>query len=285
MLVNFSAKAQGKSHCDKNIPCQDAVGSCLGSNNKVGMAFVADGHGGAKYIRSRKGSSIAVSVAMKAFSDFYGTTVKQKKAFFSRNADEEQKKREISDCLKQLEMSIIYQWRNAVKEHIKNQPLTDKEKESCRAGNINSEDDESLIILYGTTLLAALVSDSFWFAIQIGDGLCVTLQKDGTAELPIPTDARLAFGRTTSLCDTEAIENFREGFGLTKIQGITVATDGVADSFAPDKYLQFNRELYEKFKQFSTEKVKEDLKDFLPELSKRGSGDDVAIAGIFRMEN
>jgi serine/threonine protein phosphatase PrpC len=171
-----------------------------------------------------------------------------------------------------------------VNEDIKEHPLNDEEKEICKAGNINSEDDENLIRLYGTTLLAALVSDSFWFAIQIGDGMCVTLQKNGTAELPIPTDARLAFGRTTSLCDTEAIENFREGFGLTKIQGITVATDGIADSFAPDKYLQFNRELYEKFTRFP-DKVDEDLQEFLPELSKRGSGDDVAIAGIFRMEN
>jgi serine/threonine protein phosphatase PrpC len=288
MLVKFNAKAQGKSHGDKNIPCQDDADSCLGSNNTVGMAFVADGHGGAKYTRSQDGSSIAVRVAEKALSTFYGTIKKQGEAFFNQKAEEEQRDQEIQGHLKRLEENIIYQWRNMVKVDIKNRPLTDEEKEICKASNIDSEDDESLVILYGATLLAALVSDSFWFAIQIGDGLCVTLQKDGIAELtakmPIPGDERLAFGRTTSLCDTEAIKNFRESFGLAKIRGITVATDGVVDSFEQDKYLQFNRELYEKFKQYSHEKVKEDLQAFLPELSRRGSGDDVAIAGIFRME-
>jgi hypothetical protein len=285
MLVKFSALARGKSHSDKDIPCQDAVDSCLSLSGIVGMACVADGHGGAKYTRSQKGSSIAVEVAMKALAGFYGTTAEQETAFFSKKiASNERKNREIQSSLKQLEGSIIYQWRSAVMKDIEKCPLTDQEKEICQSGNIDSGDAESPIILYGATLLAALVSDSFWFAIQIGDGLCVALQNDGTAELPMPDDERLAFGRTTSLCGAEAIENFREAFGFTAIQGITVATDGVVDSFEPDKYLRFNMELYERFTDFP-DKAEKDLREFLPELSRRGSGDDVAIAGIFKMED
>jgi hypothetical protein len=281
MLIKFSAKAQGKSHIEKNIPCQDAADARLGIHNTVGMAFVADGHGGSKYFRSQTGSSLAVTVAMNSLPAFYGTIAKQNTAFFKKITTEEQKNQEITNSLKQLEGNIIYQWRNAVIDDISKNPLTDAEKEICKTSNINYDDPSNLIIIYGTTLLAALVSESFWFSIQIGDGLCVVLESDGTATLPIPEDERLAFGRTTSLCDSDAIQNFRESFGFGSIRGITVATDGVADSFELEKYLLFNKELFENFITFP-ERAETDLQGFLPELSKRGSGDDVAIAGVFR---
>jgi hypothetical protein len=282
MLIKFAAKAQGKSHIEKNIPCQDAADAFLGIHDTLGMAFVADGHGGIKYFRSQKGSLLAVNVAIKSLSDFYGTTARQKAAFFNKKLiSDEQKKQEIINNLKQLEGSIIYQWRNEVTEDLQNNPLTEAEIAICKANNIDFNDPSGLILLYGSTLLAALISENFWFVIQIGDGLSVILENDGNATLPIPEDERLAFGRTTSLCDSDAIQNFREAFGLTSIKGITVATDGVADSFEPEKYLQFNIELYEKFSHFQV-KANDDLIEFLPELSKRGSGDDVAIAGVFR---
>jgi len=64
--------------------------------------------------------------------------------------------------------------------------------------------------------------------------------------------------------------------------GLTVATDGMADSFEPEKYLQFNKELYDKFSHFP-EKTEAELRDFLPKISERGSRDDISIAGIFRI--
>jgi serine/threonine protein phosphatase PrpC len=282
MRRSFREIAQGKSHIEKNIPCQDAADVYLDSHGTFSIAVVADGHGGSKYFRSQTGSSLAVTVAMQSLREYHGTIARQKAAFFDRKKNPEEKKREITCSLKQLERNIIYQWRNAVKDHLDKNPLTEREKEICKTGNIEYDDLENLPVLYGTTLLAALISSSFWLVLQIGDGLCVVLENDG-AKLPIKEDERLAFGRTTSLCDTEAIENFRENFGFNPIKGITVATDGVADSFEPEKYLQFNQELYEKFINFSNT-AKKDLREFLPELSERGSGDDVAIAGIFRIE-
>ncbi|MFP3088978.1 protein phosphatase 2C domain-containing protein [Treponema sp. TIM-1] len=282
MFIKFSAKAQGKSHIEKNIPCQDAAEAILGSN--IGMAFVADGHGGAKYFRSERGSELAVSVARKSLYDFYGKILRQKTAFFDKKAVSiEQKNKEITDFLKQLEGNIIYQWRNSVIEHLNTNPLTDAEKEICISNKIDMDDPSNLILLYGTTLLAAFMSGSFWFVLQIGDGLIVVLDNDGIASLPVPEDERLAFGRTTSLCDSDAIKNFRENFGFESIKGITVATDGVADSFEPEKYLRFNEELLEKFTHIPV-KAEADLQEFLPRLSERGSGDDVAITGIFRQE-
>jgi len=284
VLLKFAVKAHGISHIEKSIPCQDACTAQLGKNKTVGIACVADGHGGNKYFRSDKGSKFAVQVAEKTLFDFCGTIAREKKAFFSRKSENEEKqKSDVIDKLKQLEGNIIYQWRNAVlKDYIDN-PLTDTEKDICNENNIIFDDDPSnMIFIYGTTLLAGLVSNSFWFVIQIGDGLCVVLENEENIITPIEEDERLAFGRTTSLCDNDAIKNFRESFGFTKIDGLTVTTDGIADSFEPEKYLQFNKELYENFT-ITPDKAQSELKAFLPELSERGSRDDVSIAGIFRI--
>jgi serine/threonine protein phosphatase PrpC len=283
VLIQFAVKAQGISHIEKEIPCQDACTAQLGKNLTVGVACVADGHGGNKYFRSDKGSKLAVQVAEKTLFDFYGTIAREKKAFFiSNSSSENTKKNDILSRLKQLEGNIIYQWRNAVLKDYRDNPLIETEKDICNENNIILDDDPAnFMFIYGTTLLAGLVSDSFWFVIQIGDGLCVVLENEESIITPIEEDERLAFGRTTSLCDNDAIKNFREGFGFSKIDGFTVATDGIADSFEPEKSLQFNKELYVNFTTIP-EKAKTELEAFLPELSERGSRDDVSIAGIFR---
>jgi serine/threonine protein phosphatase PrpC len=278
-LVKFSVKVQGESHKDKGIPCQDYCTARLSDNKALGIVFVADGHGGNKYFRSDKGSELAVQVAELAFIDF------------SKTMKANIKKKSIKECdipfmLKQLESNIIYKWRNAVLQHIKDNPYNEEEKERCNSNNIFLDDDpEKMIFIYGTTLLAGLVSDNFWFVIQIGDGLCVVLENEEEIKTPIKEDERLAFGRTTSLCDNDAIDNFREVYDFSKIVGLTLATDGMSDSFEPEKYKQFNKELYDKFVSFPDKtKTEAELLEFLPEISARGSRDDISIAGIFRMK-
>lgn len=280
MLINFSVKAQGASHVEKNTPCQDAAHACLSKNKRVGVAIVADGHGGSKYFRSDKGSVLAVQTAERTILDFLGTIAKNKAAFFARKEED----RKIKQNLKLLEEKIIVEWRNGILHDLKDNPLTEQEKEFCKSNNIVIDDDPAnLLFIYGTTLLAGLISDSFWFVLQIGDGRCVVIESENNITIPITEDERLAFGRTTSLCDNNANENFREAFGFTEIQGLTLATDGISDSFEPEKYIQFNKELYDKFT-VSPENTTTELQAFLPELSERGSRDDVSIAGIFRVK-
>jgi hypothetical protein len=276
-LIQFSAQAQGKSHIEKNIPCQDAAAAVLGFNNTVGIACVADGHGGSKYFRSDRGADFAVSIAQKSLSAFY----EKKASFFNQRANNDENSDMLSR-LKQLEGNIIYNWRNAVLQDLKKNPLTETEAGFCAANNIAIDTPSDLVFIYGTTLLAAFVSGDFWFVIQIGDGLCVVLENN-KPRVPVPDDERLDFGRTTSLCDTNAIDNFKESFGFNHIKGITVATDGVADSFTREAYLQFNKVLYKKFARSpKTAEAENELQESLPELSERGSRDDVSIAGIFR---
>jgi serine/threonine protein phosphatase PrpC len=283
MFIKFSVKEIGTSHLEKNIPCQDATLACLGQNSKVGIACVADGHGGSKYFRSHKGSIFAVQVAEKSLLDFYGTIAREKLGFFNfKEKNEEKKSENIIKKIKELESNIIYNWCCVVKKDIKENEFTASELEICRDNNIIINDPENLLFIYGSTLIASLISDNFWFVIKIGDGNCVIIN-DEQAYIPSELeDARLSFGRTTSLCDSEAIDNFRESFGFSRINGLTVATDGITDSFEPEKYLQFNIGLYKKFISFPDCAEKE-LQEFLPDISSRGSRDDISIAGIFRM--
>jgi hypothetical protein len=147
------------------------------------------------------------------------------------------------------------------------------------------EEEDYDVSIYGTTLVAAMLTPQFWFALQIGDGACVVIAEGGNTKIAIPADESLAFGKTTSLCDTNAAGHFRHSFGFDTILGISVATDGVVDSFLPEKYIDFTNELRENFiKQPAAAKEKEkELQTFLPDLSERGSRDDVAIAGLWRV--
>jgi hypothetical protein len=282
MLICFHAKARGASHEESGAPCQDAAFAFLGPRKTNGMALVADGHGSEKHFRSDKGSALAVNAAEKAVEEFFAAIKKEQSAFFNKKGNVMRDK-EIDAKLKQLEGNVIYSWREAVQKDIGENPLSDGEKELCVKHNIDFADDANLFTLYGTTLLTAFVTANFWFALQIGDGLCVTLDAEGGAAFPIPEDERLAFGRTTSLCDYRAIENFRHAFGFEAIKGISVATDGVADSFESEKYLAFNRKLYDEFIR-DGESASKDLSAFLPKLSADGSRDDCAIAGVWKIE-
>jgi serine/threonine protein phosphatase PrpC len=281
VLLSFFVKAPGESHIEKGDPCQDAAGACSGLNKTVGIACVADGHGGAKYFRSGKGAELAVRNSYTPISNLFCNISKE-----IGNISEKDFKRYMQEKLKQLESDIIRNWRNEVYKDLRQSPFTKDEKEKCNSNNINPADaPENLMFIYGTTLLAGLVSDKFWFAIQIGDGLCVIIDNDNKIFCPIPEDERLAFGRTTSLSESNALENFRESFGRGAIQGLTVATDGISDSFEPDKYLDFNRVLYDTFSRYPSGMVEDELnKKLLPDITKRGSRDDVSMAGIFRQK-
>ncbi|MDR2485467.1 MAG: protein phosphatase 2C domain-containing protein [Treponema sp.] len=278
MFIGFKARAPGLSHSEQNL-CQDAADAVLLGQKRIGIALVADGHGSKRHFRSDQGSRLAVAVAKKAITQFIEITERKKVAFWDGSAGSNVKK--IAETLKQLESNIIYCWREAVLQDIKTKPFNEEEHGICTENNIDIEDENDLVAVYGSTLLGAVIAEGFWFAIQIGDGACVILTEEGNAEIGIPEDERLEFGRTTSLCNTDAVESFRHSFG-DSILGITVASDGVTDSFIPEKYTDFNMQLLRNFIKYP-DRAERNLQEFLPKLSERGSHDDVSIAGIINL--
>ncbi|MDR0525308.1 MAG: protein phosphatase 2C domain-containing protein [Spirochaetaceae bacterium] len=272
LFTHFKAVAPGSSHSEQN--CQDAAEAVLlEEGQNAGIALVADGHGSRRHFRSAAGAKLAVEIAKSAMIRFIQDTGGNLK--------------KIGENLKPLKGHIIYRWREAVLQDIRSHPFSEEEIGICAEYTMNPGDENDQAAAYGSTLIGAALGEAFWFVIQIGDGECVVITDQGKAEIGIAEkDKRLAFGRTTSLCNADALESFRHNFGGV-IAGITVASDGVADSFIrndrEDKYTDFNLKLLENFVKFPAA-AEQELRDFLPKLSARGSKDDVALAGVFDLD-
>ena len=76
--------------------------------------------------------------------------------------------------------------------------------------------------------------------------------------------------------------NFRHCFHTEDFPtAIFVGSDGIDDSFANDEALYgFYKEVIKTFREKDSKEAFKELDEFLPELSKRGSEDDVSVGGI-----
>jgi hypothetical protein len=271
MYAGFEACARGDSHREKGLPCQDAAFVQVVSAN--GIAIVADGHGSEKHFRSDTGSRTAVETARDAIFEFLTLQSAEKKLMHDAVYMDEQ--------LRQLERYIIVNWRRRVLASFDENPLSEEERAVCTEHGIDPEDENDRVRLYGTTLIAAVATKKGWFALQIGDGKCVCLDADGLPFFPPELeDESLAGGRTTSLCDSNAAGHFRHVFGFDLIRGITVASDGVSDSFIPEDYLKLHSRLLNDFTK-DAKQAREGLQKSIPVWSSKGSRDDVSMAGMF----
>jgi hypothetical protein len=280
MWTGFKAIVRGESHREKDLPCQDAVEFVPYKNG--GIIACADGHGSEKHFRSATGSSYAVRIAKKAIYDF---SQLQREAGSAKN-DGAKRFAGVEmwqEQIRQLERYIITRWRGAVLKHHAAHPLNDDERGLCEKLSLDDADENTAVRFYGTTLLAGILKMGYWFIIQIGDGKCVIIDDEGKAGFPGIDDETLGFGRTTSLCDSNAAANFREIYGFTPIRGITVATDGVSDSFIPESYLEFHQKLYADF--CRDEKMASNgIKKGIGVWAANGSRDDAAMAGVFEVQ-
>jgi hypothetical protein len=282
MFKGFKAIARGESHKEKEMPCQDAVFFKQYKNG--GIIAVADGHGSEKHFRSDSGSALAVDIAFNTIYEFNtiltaeiektGKNSAETARLFAASVNEER--------IKQVERTVISRWRGAVIEHYCANPLSEREHEFCTKLNLDNDDENTQVRFYGTTLLAALLKDDFWFVIQIGDGRCVIIDEKKKAYFPALDDEALGFGKTTSLCDSNAAENFREIYGNTPVKGITLASDGVSDSFLPDAYLEFHEQFYTDFCA-DPDRASAGIEKGIGVWAAAGSRDDAAMAGILRV--
>jgi len=258
----------GSSHIKTNTVCQDYSGHFC--SNEYGIIVVCDGHGGEKHFRSDEGSKIATNVAIEAINEFMK---------FEKNFS-----RKKESLLLQLEKNIILNWNNAVNQHNGNFPFTEEELNKLSDNNSKAVEND-IEVAYGSTLIAAVLTNKYCFGIQIGDGDCAVLDKNGVISNHVPSDTRLQFNITTSLCDKAAVQNFRH-FWLDEPQvALAVSTDGVRNSFSNETYyFDFCKTIFESYLELPAEEAKNDLKEFLQRLTTDGSGDDVSISIIYNSQ-
>ncbi len=298
MFECVKAVAQGFSHKAQGKPCHDFAGIV----RKKGFAIlsVADGHGGERYFRSEVGSRIAVEVAEGEFEKLLNDI--SKRQWLDEKINWEQ-------TIKAFESNIVKEWQNKVEADFAYRPLSEEERvlaeklgiefDALQEGNSEREKicgvrfwNSEILKSYGSTLLSVLYilalgfslsKKSFWIAIQIGDGLTFALDENGEEFLPIPEDKNLGFGLTTSLCSSDAAEHFCHSFGFSKLKAIVVCSDGVADSFAKEKFGSFVKDVLNNVNEQDGEKMQEELQEYFPKLSEKGSGNDLSLFGIFEI--
>lgn len=269
-VYDFAFSEQGYNHIKSDKVCQDSSGHY--SDNSMAVVVVADGHGSDNYPRTDRGSSFAVEATITAIKEFV-KTVEDSAIDISEDSD---------SYLEQLAKNILANWYAAVDADLEKYPFSEEElskvSDKYKKKYISGQRLEKA---YGTTLIAACQTKNYWFGIQIGDGKCVCISQDGSMYEPIPWDEDCQANITTSICDSEAIEEFRYCFMKESPVATLMGTDGIDDSYAnfEEMYVLY-RSILAIFAEHGCETGKNEIQAFLPGLSRKGSGDDVSIAGI-----
>lgn len=281
MYELICASTQGADHIKHGIPCED-YGQVFESEFCKIFA-VADGHGDSNCPRSQFGSKTACELAISEMEKFCSDIKEnawESKIFFPG--------KELDSLARQLISSIVAKWVKSVNEELENNPLTDEERAGCEKYIERYDKGERLEHIYGTTLIAGLITEKYLLLIQQGDGRCVVFNDDGSASQPIPWDEKCFANVTTSLCDEDAIQRFRYctiNLNDNPIIACLAGSDGVEDSYlSMDLMHSYYRDLLVYASKNGTAALNEYLGETLPEFSKQGSGDDVTISGIVDSE-
>jgi serine/threonine protein phosphatase PrpC len=275
-MLTFHHTCIGSSHLASGKPCQDA--SFAGTIGDLHLAIVSDGHGGAIHSRSDVGAQLAIYAVQGV--------IEEHPLSDWENPDKRQELfQEIVE--RWIVLTIDHYYDNLTEQEIAQLPLFPDVEQSIR----------NITVLYGCTLMAACVHPNGWFAFQIGDGKCVTINQIQTcpdssednstfniqkmATEPIPADDRCFLNMTTSLCDPNAATEFRFCGGNTDTTPVAIflGSDGIDNSWGTEQALHnFYIEVLKHCT--SAEDVTRDLAEALPQLSQAGSQDDMSVATI-----
>lgn len=281
--IHYSCR--GESHILADKVCQDCSYSAAGED--VSIAIVCDGHGGSRYFRSDIGAQIAVETTRECIENFVKGTDAQ--LFANKPFTQKEAATEVSEdtdkAFRWLFESIIRNWRAKIEEHAKATPVSEEERGKVEARYIaDFEDNNELEKTYGCTLMCYVHTPLYWLAFHIGDGKCIAFDEEGRWSEPIPWDERCFLNKTTSLCDSSAIDKFRYcycGDGSSPL-AVFLGSDGIDDSFGESEnmvnfYIQVLKLIAEK----GDEEAAKAIEETLPQLSKIGSKDDMSVACVY----
>lgn len=293
----------GESHLATGKPCQDCA--YAESTAHHSMAIVSDGHGGERYFRSQFGSNFLVKITKEALKVFAAASEEGQiplsgKAFTQYGVGDssfELGNRVIHDRLMWLFSSIINQWNQVIAEHAHTHEFSQWEQEHVSEEykqefltKLNNP-DATFEKTYGCTLMAYLQTPHYWLAFQLGDGKLVTMHEENDAVVfkqPVPWDERCFLNKTTSICDSDALNEFRycyQGDGQFPIAAF-LGSDGIDDSYGDGEYLNnFYANLFKQIVKSGQDVAWKVLKKSLPQISKVGSKDDMSVACVYDDSN
>lgn len=252
------ATVPGAVHLRAGRPNQDAVRWLprAGEGERVVMA-VSDGHGSPASPRSGLGAALAVEIATDVLW---------------------QLAHPISPAvLAAAVTTMVTRWTSQVLEHLARYPLTAAALGRPSDGDLDRP--ECPTVIYGSTLLFAVVSVHELALGQVGDGDVVVVDDTGQAARPLPADERLMAHVTTSLSDDDAVGNIRTTIvdaGRSRL--VLLATDGYANSFRnDDAFLQVGPDVLRTADAEGIDSIRVSLPGWLAETTREGAGDDIGV--------
>lgn len=263
------------------LPNQDAIYWLprAGEGSSLILA-VSDGHGSAKSFRSATGAFLAVRAAATETSYLRTNQRGQSDLSAVKRVAEER-----------LPKTLVRRWESYVHQHLKKRPFSTAELDALeeKEGQWSRHAVEANPLLaYGATTLTVLVTRSFALYLQLGDGDILTVSEVGEVSRPLPKDDRLFAGETTSLCSQDAWRDFRMRFQVFSGSPpalILVSTDGYANSFRDEEsFLKVGPDLLGIIRSQGTGGVSENLETWLSEASQVGSGDDITLGILCRID-
>jgi hypothetical protein len=277
----ISESVPGASHLRAGIPNQDSILQMRESGRSLPLILsVSDGHGSNKCFRSDRGSRFAVKESVEVMGQFL---------------DERRGKFDYSEMQSKgaewLPTELVKRWTEAVKADLNRMPFSVEEldtlekKEDERARKLV---EANPLLAYGATSLTVAVEESCILYLQLGDGDILTVSDAGEIARPLPEYERLFANETTSLCAAGAERDFRFHIQVLSDERpalILVSTDGYANSFSTEEgFIKVGSDLLEMLRTDGFDLVNKNLKGWLEDATRVGSGDDTTLGIICRMD-
>ena len=263
---------KGATHVRNQMPCQDNK-KIIKISDEITIIALADGHGSSKCPRSDRGSMIAVNSfyhIMKKYLEIYGEDeedITHLMTFLNREGDV------------RFAQDVCEEWQARVKQSFY------KNKVEGMTNEDGSIKWPSVFSLYGTTLLGMLITDSFVFSFQIGDGDISAVTKDAVEPLVEPE--KFLGTETHSLSKPDAWRKAVTSVHRLEAESresymYILSTDGFANSYTSDKEYQKTCIDYLKMLQeYGIDVVQANLKKWLTETSELGCGDDITVVMVY----
>ncbi|MDT9695016.1 protein phosphatase 2C domain-containing protein [Streptomyces sp. P17] len=233
---------------------------------------VADGHGSAAHARSELGARFAVD-RFTALAVSFGRA--------ARDCHEPGRLARLMACARDdFPRALVQEWRTAALGHWeRHRPVADDGAAEPEPG--------AKLLLYGTTLIGALLTPSLFVAWQIGDGDLAVVEHDGALNRPLAPAEEDLGDETESLCGAQAWRAVRTHWAplFDEARGprlVVLSTDGLSKSFASaDGYREFVAGLDGRLTAQGAAGVRAALPEWLGQAAQY-SGDDTTLVAALR---
>ncbi|WP_225826366.1 PP2C family serine/threonine-protein phosphatase [Streptomyces naphthomycinicus] len=243
-----------------------------GSGTDPLILAVADGHGSAVHARSAVGARFAVDRFLELA------------AAFGRAAldchEPGRLVRLMTYARDDFPRALVHEWRREALGHWdRHRPVVEEAAREPRP--------EEKLVLYGTTLIGAVLTPWLFVAWQLGDGDLAVVEHDGALSRPLAPAVEELGDETESLCGREAWRAMRMHWAPLFEEAraprlVVLSTDGLSKSFASaDGYREFVMGLAGRLAEEGGAGVRKVLPEWLAQAS-RYSGDDTTLAAALR---